>query len=200
MSFVEQRQGPPMIIDEIPRTYYSGRGFLTDQEAYPENPFYRAPRYSGGMNVPGAPGNLVMPIATNYSNPVLSSDTRNQEAFFQQQQNKPQAPGFDPENLYVQPKIQPGDPGWNPFFMEQLRDRFILNNPRSGVAEMPRYIRGKYAPSGAIIKAPHLDSPYMDEQIRRGFVPMTPPPARPPGPQLFPLAQAPANFDRKYVS
>jgi len=111
----------------------------------PQNSFYRAPRYSGGMNVPGAPGNLVMSIATNYSNPALSSDTRNQEAFFQQQQNKPQAPGFDPENLYVQPKIQPGDPGWNPFFMEQLRDRFILNNPRSGVAEMPRYIRGKYA-------------------------------------------------------
>ena len=22
--------------------------FLTDQEAYPENPFYRTPRYSGG--------------------------------------------------------------------------------------------------------------------------------------------------------
>jgi hypothetical protein len=122
---------------------------------FTENPFDRAPRYSGGMNVPGAPGNLVMSIATNYSNPALSSDTRNQEAFFQHQQNKPQAPGFDPENLYVQPKIQPGDPGWNPFFMEQFRDRFILNNPRSGVAEMPRYIR---------------------------------------------VAQAPANFDRKYVS
>ena len=97
----------------------------------PQNSCYRTPRYSGEMNVPGAPGNLAMP---------------------------------------------------------------------TGIAEMPRYIRGKYAPSGAIIKAPHLDSPYMDEQIRRGFVPMTPPPARPPGPQLFPLAQAPANFDRKYVS
>lgn len=141
-------------------------------------------RYSGGYNIPGAAGNLAMTIATNYSNPALSSDTRNQEAFFQQQQNKPQAPGFDPDNLYVQPKIQPGDPGWNPFFMEQQRDRFILNNPRSGVAEMPRYIRGKYAPPGAIIKAPHLDSPYMDEQIRRRFVPMTPPMPGPTGPQL----------------
>ena len=68
------------------------------------------------------------------------------------------------------------------------------------VAEMPRFIRGSFAPSGAIIKAPHIDSPYIDEQLRRGFVPMTPPPARPPGPQLFPLVQAPANFDRKYVS
>ena len=58
MSLVEQRQGPPMIMDEIPRTYYPGRGFLTDQEAYPENPFYRTPRYSGGLNIPGAPGNI----------------------------------------------------------------------------------------------------------------------------------------------
>jgi len=147
------------------------------------NLFNRAPRYGGGFNVPGAAGNLAMSIAANYLNPALSFDTRNQEAFFQQQQNKPQAPGFDPENLHVQPKIQPGDPGWNPFLLEQDRDRFILNNPRSGVAEMPRYIRGSYAPRGAIIKAPHLDSPYMDEQIRRGFVPMTPP-VRRPGPQL----------------
>lgn len=91
-----------------------------------ENPFFHSPRYSGGLNIPGAPGN---------------------------------------------------------------------------VAEIPRYIRGKFAPSGAIIKAPHLDSPYIDEQIRRGFVPMTPPPASPPGPQLFPLAQQlPMGFQNKYVS
>ena len=51
------------------------------------------------------------------------------------------------------------------------------------LAEMPRYIRGNYAPPGAIIKAPHLDSPYMDEQLRRGLVPMTPP-VRSLGPQL----------------
>lgn len=125
-SLVAQQQGYSFPMDEIPRTYYPGRGFLTDQEAYPENPFFRSPRYSGGMNVPGAPGNLM-------------------------------------------------------------------------AAE--RYIRGNFAPSGAIIKAPHIDSPYIDEQIRRGFVPMTPPPARPPGPQLFPLAQQlPAGFQNKYVS
>ena len=52
------------------------------------------------------------------------------------------------------------------------------------IAGAPRYIRGNFAPSGAIIRAPHLDSPYMDEQIRRGFVPMTPPVRRPAGPQL----------------
>ena len=52
------------------------------------------------------------------------------------------------------------------------------------IAGAPRYIRGNFAPSGAIIKAPGLDSSYMDEQIRRGFVPMTPPVPRPRGPQL----------------
>ena len=57
-NLVAQRQGPPMVMDEISKTYYPGRGFLTDQEAYPENPFYRAPRYSGGLNIPGAPGNV----------------------------------------------------------------------------------------------------------------------------------------------
>ena len=30
-----RQEGPPVIMDEIPRTYYPGRGFLTDQEAYP---------------------------------------------------------------------------------------------------------------------------------------------------------------------
>tara|TARA_R100000005_G_C4875663_1_gene129875 strand:- start:215 stop:637 length:423 start_codon:yes stop_codon:yes gene_type:complete len=138
-NLVAQQQGYSFPMDEISRTYYPGRGFLTDQEAYPmdmygnvkvpeipKDIFNRPPRYSGGLNIPGAPGN---------------------------------------------------------------------------VAEMPRYIRGKFAPSGAIIKAPHLDSPYMDEQIRRGFVPMTPPPSRPPGPQLFPLAQQlPMGFQNKYVS
>ena len=56
--FMPRQEGPPIVMDEIPRTYYPGRGFLTDQQAYPENPFSRSPRYSGGMNVPGAPGNL----------------------------------------------------------------------------------------------------------------------------------------------
>ena len=30
-----RQEEPPVIMDEIPRTYYPGRGFLTDQEAYP---------------------------------------------------------------------------------------------------------------------------------------------------------------------
>lgn len=45
------------------------------------------------------------------------------------------------------------------------------------------FIRGP-RPANAIIKAPDLDSPYMDEQLRRNFQPMRPPSA---GPQLFPI-------------
>jgi len=30
-----RQKEPPIVLDEIPRTYYPGRGFLTDQEAYP---------------------------------------------------------------------------------------------------------------------------------------------------------------------
>lgn len=56
--------------------------------------------------------------------------------------------------------------------------------PMPDLAQMPRFIRGGSAPRGVIMKAPHIDSPYMDEQIRRGFVPMTPPPSRGGGPQL----------------
>lgn len=114
-----RQEGPPIVMDEIPRTYYPGRGFLTDQQAYPTDPFNRAPRYGGGLGIPGAPGNLAVSVLDNYE-----------------------------------------------------------------IAGAPRYIRGNFAPSGAIIKAPHLDSPYIDEQIRRGFVPMTPPVRRPGGPQL----------------
>jgi hypothetical protein len=40
----------------------------------------------------------------------------------------------------------------------------------------------RYTPPNAIIKAPALDSPYMDELIKRGFQPLSPP--RPKGPQL----------------
>jgi hypothetical protein len=48
-------------------------------------------------------------------------------------QNKPIAPSFDPSQLIIQPNIQPGMPGYNPFRIEKDRDRFILNNPRSGI-------------------------------------------------------------------
>ena len=51
------------------------------------------------------------------------------------------------------------------------------------IADMPQRIRGSFAPSGAIIKTPDLDSRYIDHKIRSGWAPMTPPVQR-PGPQL----------------
>ena len=54
------------------------------------------------------------------------------------------------------------------------------------VSEMPRYIRGhQHAPRGVIMTVPDIDSRFMNERIKRGFVPMTPPPVRGAGgPQL----------------
>jgi len=40
----------------------------------------------------------------------------------------------------------------------------------------------RYTPPNAIIKAPHIDSPHMDQLIERGFKPLQPPGPR--GPQL----------------
>ena len=54
------------------------------------------------------------------------------------------------------------------------------------IANAPRFIKGS-APANVIWKAPHLDSPYIDKQIERGWRPLTPP--GPKGPQLFPLSQ-----------
>lgn len=50
----------------------------------------------------------------------------------------PPAARFNPSQLNVQPR--PGYmnmPGYSPFLHEQNRDRFILHNPRSGVAGNP---------------------------------------------------------------
>ena len=141
-------------------------------------------RYTGGYNIPGAAGNLAMSIAANYTQPAYSDGTQQDINLYNRMQMNPAGASFDPSQLNVQPRIQPGDPGYNPFQLEQDRDRFILNNPRSGVAQMPGRIYGNYRPRGVFgSPPPNLDSPYMDEQIRRGFVPMTPP-VRSPGPQL----------------
>lgn len=146
-NFVEQRQGPPMIMDEIPRTYYPGRGFLTDQEAYPENPFYRAPRYSGGLNIPGAPGNIqTLPYFGELLNPT----------------QMPYYPGQDYGGVQqLAQMLPPIDPASH---RNQMKQKKI-------------YEKGK-----------RTDNPYESDAFLRRT-----------GPQL-PLAQAPANFDRKYVS
>ena len=53
------------------------------------------------------------------------------------------------------------------------------------VAGMPRYIRGhQYAPRGVIMTVPDIDSRIFNERVKRGYVPMTPPPSRGAGPQL----------------
>jgi|TARA_Y100000033_G_C2749519_1_gene113071 hypothetical protein len=54
------------------------------------------------------------------------------------------------------------------------------------LAAMPRYIRGhQYAPRGVIMTVPDIDSRIFNERVKRGYVPMTPPPARGAGgPQL----------------
>ena len=113
-------------------------------------------RYSGGYNVPGAAGNL--------------------EVLMAQLPFGVQGPAQGP-NTPV--RYYPGM-GYGPVGPE---GGGLPPNPFPDMAQMPQRIRGRYAPTGAIIKAPNLDSPYMDEQIRRGFVPMTPPIQR-LGPQL----------------
>ena len=50
---------------------------------------------------------------------------------------------------------------------------------RIPLAGSPRTIQ--YSPANAILKAPHIDSPYMDQLIQRGFRPLSAPIA---GPQL----------------
>jgi hypothetical protein len=50
---------------------------------------------------------------------------------------------------------------------------------RIPLAGSPRTIQ--YSPVNAILKAPHIDSPYMDQLIQRGFRPLSAPIA---GPQL----------------
>ena len=53
------------------------------------------------------------------------------------------------------------------------------------VAGMPRYIRGhQHAPRGVIMTVPDIDSRIFNERVKRGYVPMTPPPSRGAGPQL----------------
>ena len=56
-------------------------------------------------------------------------------------------------------------------------------NKEQGGPLVARTIR--YSPPNAILKTPHLDSPYMDQLIERGFKPLTPTrPTGPKGPQL----------------
>jgi len=60
----------------------------------------------------------------------------------------------------------------------------VLQGRRNyGDLSADRYIKGP-RPANSIITAPNINSPYMDEQLRRNFQPMRLPSA---GPQLFPI-------------
>ena len=114
---------------------------------FTENPFYRTPRYGGGLNIPGAPGNIQkLPYYGGLFNPTTM----------------PYYPGQDYGGVqqFAQ-MLPPIDPASH---RNQMKQKKI-------------YEKGK-----------RTDNPYeADAFLRRT------------GPQL-PLAQAPANFDRKYVS
>jgi len=162
--FMPRRKEPPIIMQEAYSTnpfkgFFDGlnRGVLqedvlTDQENARQatflldnlSRFNRPPIYNGGFNIPGAPGNYggvqklaEMTIAANYTQPPYSFDTQQDIDGYNRRQMNPAGASFDPNELYVQPRIQPGDPGYNPFRLEQDRDLFILNDPRSGVAQLP---------------------------------------------------------------
>ena len=67
----------------------------------------------------------------------------------------------------------------------QMFDRFADPDDGTLTAGMPRYIRGhQYAPRGVIMTVPDIDSRIFNERVKRGYVPMTPPPSRGAGPQL----------------
>jgi hypothetical protein len=56
-------------------------------------------------------------------------------------------------------------------------------NQEQGGPLVARTIR--YSPPNAILKTPHIDSPYMEQLYERGFKHLTPPkPSGPKGPQL----------------
>ena len=92
-------------------------------------------RTDGGYGVPGMPGNTGA-FNTGARTPSISSD--DMEALMQGIRGIPTSPRFNPNELNVKPS--PGylsNPNYNPFHHEQDRDRFILHDPRSGVANNP---------------------------------------------------------------
>ena len=68
-----------------------------------------------------------------------------------------------------------------PFPLASTGSFIDFQAPGMMMAGAPRYIRSS-PPGGIINKAPHIDSPYIDKAIERGWQPMPAPPPR--GPQL----------------
>ena len=212
MSLVEQRRFNPStdVMDEIPRTYYPGRGFLSDQEAYPTDLYgnvrppnlkydptrdgtpqiiplpYPVPmpgnqgNNQGGFNVGRALGSIAGSLGMAFGNPAFSPglELAGRYSDFAQLPNREQGPAQGPNTPI---KRYPGM-GYGPV---GPAGGGLPPTPMPDLAEMPRFIRGNYRPGGVFgSPPPNLDSPFMDERIKRGFVPMTPPPSRGGGPQL----------------
>ena len=212
------------IMDEIPRTYYPGRGFLSDQEAYPTDlygnvrpptleydpvrdgppqivplPYFVSSRnqdnnpLKGGFNTGKALGAMAgylgmgfgpAPRAAIFSpGPMLAGRYSDLMKERNERINSGRTPGIIPEiNASPTPGIIPEiNASPTPGIIPEINA-----SPTPGIiSEMPRFIRGNYRPGGVFgSPPPNLDSPFMDERIKRGFVPMTPPPSRGGGPQL----------------
>ena len=187
MSLVEQRKFNPTtdVMDEIPRTYYPGRGFLTDQEAYPTDLYgnVRPPTLEYDPARDGTPQIVPLP----YLVPMPSN-----------QGNNPLKGGFNVGRAlgamagylgmgFGNPAFTPGPilSGRYSDLMKETNERINSGRTPGIISEMPRRIQGSYRPAGVFgSPPPNFDSPFMDERIKRGFVPMTPPPSRGGGPQL----------------
>ena len=57
--------------------------------------------------------------------------------------NQPDQPGIDPSSLKMTPEMTPSREFNSPYEQEYLRDRYIRNNPGSGITQMtaPQPIR-----------------------------------------------------------
>jgi len=75
-------------------------------------------------------------VAFGYQRPMYSYGQLEDIENYRRLQ-RPAGPSFDPSDLVVPSRLQPGDPGYDPFLIEDLRDNFIKYNPRSGVAQLP---------------------------------------------------------------
>jgi len=223
-------------MDEIPRTYYPGRGFLSDQEAYPTDLYgnvrppnlkydptrdgtpqiiplpYPVPmpgnqgNNQGGFNIGRAVGALAGSLGMAFGNPaftpgpILSGRYSDLMKERNERINSGRTPGIipEPESSEFLSQLPAGEqgPAQGPNTPIQMYPGMgygpvgpagggLPPTPMPDLAEMPRFIRGNYRPGGVFgSPPPNLDSPFMDERIKRGFVPMTPPPSRGGGPQL----------------
>ena len=125
-------------------------------------------------NIQNKSGGLTQNIAKNIGEGGASNIVNKKNMPWLYDDIKPKGVGKDPSDVMKQLELP---------FMKDFKGSGIINRALQIAHGMPRYIKGK-APSGVINKAPHLDSPYIDEQIRRNFQPMELPGLGGGGPSL----------------